>query len=105
MRLNEHLTHPGDGGVPARLQARAGGHRVEAFGIALSVGPDDGLAQDEEPGGSGGEAGGGRGTGGNKGAEGIEATEAVCRTDTRQQLPNAVWLGGIPAAGIKDEGL
>jgi hypothetical protein len=44
-------------------EPNAGGHRVEAAGIALSVGPDDRLAQDEKPGRAGGEAGIRRGLG------------------------------------------
>ena len=40
MRLNEHLEHDGRAGrVPARLQDGAGGHRLEAAGLALPVGP------------------------------------------------------------------
>ena len=49
--------------VPARLQDGAGGDRLEAAGIALSIWPFAGLAQVQESGGSGGEAGSGRGLG------------------------------------------
>jgi hypothetical protein len=35
--------------VRARLQARAGGHRVEAQGLALSLGALSGLDQEQEP--------------------------------------------------------
>ena len=49
------------GGVPACLQDGARGHRVEAAGLALHLGPVEGLAQVQEPGCAGGEARGGRG--------------------------------------------
>ena len=62
VRLNEHLAARRRADrVPARLQDGAGGHRLEAAGLALPLGALAGLAQVQEPGGSCGEAGGGGG--------------------------------------------
>ena len=52
VQLYDHLEQ---GGVPPRLQARPGGHRVEAQGLIPPLRPLARLAQDEEPGGAGGE--------------------------------------------------
>src|SRR5262245_4089743 len=49
--------------VSPRVQARARRHSIEAPWLALSLGALASLAQDEEPGGSGGEAGSGEGLG------------------------------------------
>jgi hypothetical protein len=49
--------------VRARLQARAGGHRVEAAQLALSLGTIGGLDQEQESGCAGREAGSRRGLG------------------------------------------
>src|SRR5262249_46587225 len=49
--------------VPARLQDGSRGHRLEAARLVLPLRPLAGLAQDEEPGGAGGEAGSGGGLG------------------------------------------
>ena len=64
VRLNEHLEHRlRPDGLPARLQDGAGGYRLEAAGIALSIWQVAGLAKVQESGCAGGEAGGGRGLG------------------------------------------
>ena len=55
--------------VRARLQDGTRRHCVEAQGLGLSFGALARLAQDEEPGGSGGEAGGGRGLGAEESGE------------------------------------
>ena len=58
VRLNEHIAHP-DGAACSSTPARWGrGDRLEAPGIALSVGEVAGLAQVQESRGSCGEAGG-----------------------------------------------
>src|SRR5262245_52368706 len=49
--------------LPPRVQDGARRHRVEAQGLALSLGALASLAQDAEPGGFGGEAGSGGGLG------------------------------------------
>ena len=49
VRLNEHLEHDGADGLPARLQDGAGGHRLEAAGLALPIWPLARLAQVQEP--------------------------------------------------------
>jgi hypothetical protein len=51
--LNEHITHPGD--IVFRHACKMGLEGIVS-GIALSLGPHARLAQDEEPGGAGGEA-------------------------------------------------
>jgi bifunctional non-homologous end joining protein LigD len=50
LRINEHLPYPGD--IVFRHACKDGPRRdrLEAVGIALSLGPFQGLAQDEEPG-------------------------------------------------------
>jgi hypothetical protein len=47
--FNEHTDEDGAVGVPARLQARVRGHRVEAARRALPVRMLAGLAQGEKP--------------------------------------------------------
>ena len=54
MRLNEHLEHPEGAVVFQRLQDGAGGDRLEAAGIALSIWAFYGLAQVQESGSTGG---------------------------------------------------
>jgi hypothetical protein len=62
VRLNEHLEHP-EGEVVFRHACKMGleGDRVQTARLALQVGPLAGLAQVQEPAGTGSEAGGRRG--------------------------------------------
>src|SRR5262249_1744083 len=49
--------------IPARLQDKPRGHRVEAARVALPIRPIEGLAEVQEPGSASGEARGGGGVG------------------------------------------
>jgi hypothetical protein len=63
LRLNEHLSQSGDLVFRHACKLGARRDRLEAARLALSVRPVAGLAQNEEPGGAGGEASrGGLGT-------------------------------------------
>jgi ATP dependent DNA ligase domain len=61
VRLNEHLTEPGDLVFRARLQDGPGGDRFEAAGIALPIWAFSRLAEVQEPGDTGSQARGGGG--------------------------------------------
>jgi bifunctional non-homologous end joining protein LigD len=61
LRLNEHLAHDGESVFRPRLQDGTRRHRVEAQGLALSLGAFPGLGQDEEPRRARGKAGSGGG--------------------------------------------
>ncbi len=58
VRMNEHMEHPEGAVVFQHACKIVGGHRLEAAGIALPVGPVARLAEVQEPGGACGEAGG-----------------------------------------------
>jgi hypothetical protein len=63
LRFNEHLEGDGPTVFAHACKLGPGRHCVKAQGLALSLGALASLAQDEEPGGSGGEAGSGGGLG------------------------------------------
>ena len=56
VRMNEHMEHPEGAVVFQHACKIVGGHRLEAAGIALPVGPVARLAEVQEPGGACGEA-------------------------------------------------
>ena len=61
VQFNAHLTHPGDVVFQHACKMGLEGIVSKRLGLALSVGPDNRLAQVQEPGRASGEAGGGRG--------------------------------------------